>query len=298
MELRQLQYFLAVVDERHFGRAAERLGIAQPGLSQQIKSLERSLGSQLLIRNARRVDLTEAGEVLVQEARLIVELAARAQETQRLVERGKRSLLKVATGAAGAHPRADVVLREFRARFEEVEVEILPGLGRHNLDALRRRAVDVAFVSMPVELPAGSRYLRIGGQELFIVLREGHRLAGLDRIPRSDLLKTPFVTWVRGFNPELVSHIHHVLFGDSDHPSLVETSDLSHTTRLSLVARSDELAGIALPSDMELNVPGLVYRRLEEPVPILEYGIVWLETEASPFVPAFVRVTREIAAAD
>ncbi len=111
-------------------------------------------------------------------------------------------------------------------------------------------------------------------------------------------MKIPFVTWATGFDPGLMRHIHRLLFGDDDHPALVETSDLSQTTRLSLVAGSEELAGIALPSDVELNVPGLVYRRVQRPVPILEYGIVWLETPASPFVPAFVDVTRELAEVD
>jgi DNA-binding transcriptional LysR family regulator len=294
VELRQLRYFLAVVDERHFGRAAERLRIAQSGLSQQIKSLERSLGTQLLIRNSRRVDLTEAGEVLAEQARLIVELVARAGETQRLVERGKRNLVKVATAAAGL-PRANAVLREFRERFGDVELELLPGFGPQNVEALRRRAVDLAFVVEPVELPGASRYLRLGVQELLIVLREDHRLAGLDPIPRAELLRTPFVSWARGFNPDLMAHIHRLLFGELDNPSLVET-DLS-TARLSLVARSTERAGVALPSDMELHVPGLVFRRVEAPAPTLEYGIVWLEMYSSPFVPAFLEVAREVAAA-
>jgi DNA-binding transcriptional LysR family regulator len=297
VELRQLQYFVAVVDERHFGRAAERLRIAQPGLSQQIKALERSVGTQLLVRNARRVDLTEAGEVFVEQARLIIELAERASETPRLVERGKRNILKVAT-AAGGHPLTEAVLREFGDRFEDVELQIIPGFGPQSLDALRRRAVDVAFVSRPITLPNASRYLRVGVQELLVALPEGHVLAPLDPIPRSDLLKTPFVTWAKGVNPEVITHVHRMLFGDADHPSLIETSDISQTTRLSLVAQNEDFAGIALPSDRALNVPGLVYRRVEEPTPTLEYGIVWLETPASPFVPAFVRVTHEVAAGD
>jgi DNA-binding transcriptional LysR family regulator len=297
LELRQLRYFLAVADERHFGRAAERLGIAQPGLSQQIKSLERSLGTQLLIRDSRRVDLTEAGELLVDQARLIVELAARASETQRLIGRGKRQLLKVATGAAGFAPRADDVLRAFEERFGDVEVELLPGFGPQNLDAVRRRVADVAFVTKPISLPPGSRYLRVGAQELLVVLREGHRLAALDPIPRHELLATPFVAWARGFNPELMDHVRRSLFGADGHPSLMETSDLTQSARLSIVARDDEHAGIALPADMELNVPGLVYRRVEGPAPTVEYGIVWLERNDTQLISQFVRVTRELATA-
>jgi DNA-binding transcriptional LysR family regulator len=297
VELRQLRYFLAVVDERHFGRAAEQLNIAQPGLSQQIKSLERSLGTQLLVRDSRRVDLTEAGEILAEQARLIVELADRALETQRLIGRGKRSLLKVATGAAGLGPRVADVLREFGARFGDVEVELLPGFGPQNLDALRRGVVDVAFVTKPIAMPRGSRYLRIGVQELLVVLREGHRLAALDRIPRRELLATSFVTWANGLNPEVMDHVHRLLFGGAQHPALIEAPDVMQTTRLSLVARDDELVAIALPSDIELHVPGLVYRRVEEPAPTLEYGIVWIENHASAVVPQFVGLTRELAAA-
>ena len=297
MELRQLEYFLAVVEERHFGRAAERLRIAQPGLSQQIKSLERSLGNQLLLRNRRGIDLTEAGEMLADQARLIVEMAARARDMQRLVGRGKRSLLKVATGAAGLATRADDVLRGFAERFADVQVEILPGFGPYNVDALRRRAVDVAFVTKPTTVPRGSRYLRVGRQELLVVMREGHPLAGVDRIPRRELLNTPFVTWARGFNPELMGHIHRSLFGDTPHPALVEAHDLTQTTRLSLVMQNEELAGIALPSDVGLGVPGLVFRHVEEPAPTIEYGIVWLENATSAVVPQFVQVTREFAAA-
>jgi DNA-binding transcriptional LysR family regulator len=297
LELRQLRYFLAVADERHFGRAADRLGIAQPGLSQQIKSLERSLGTQLLIRDSRRVDLTEAGELLVDQARLIVELTARAFETQRLVERGKRRLLKVATGAAGFAPRQDDILRGFEASHGDVDIELLPGSAPQNLDALRRRVADVAFVTKPISMPPGSRYLRVGAQELLVVLREGHRLAALDAIPRRELLATPFVTWARGFNPELMDHVHRSLFAADRHPSLIETSDLTQSSRLSLVARDDEHAGIAFPADMELHVPGLVYRRVEGPAPSVEYGIVWLERNDAELISQFVRVTRELATA-
>jgi hypothetical protein len=109
-------------------------------------------------------------------------------------------------------------------------------------------------------------------------------------------LATPFVTWASGFGPELMRHVHRSLFGADRHPALIETSDLTQTTRLSLVARDDERAGIALPADMELQVPELVYRRVEGPPPTLEHGIVWMEKNDSDLISQFVRITREFVA--
>jgi DNA-binding transcriptional LysR family regulator len=298
MELRQLQYFLAVVDEQHFGRAAEKLGIAQPGLSQRIKALERSLGSQLLIRDVRHVVPTETGEILAEEARRIVALADRAQELPRLVEQEKRGLLRVATEVRELHPRASLVLREFGQRFTDVKVELHPGFPPVNLESLRRHLVDVAFLTMPIELPAGVRYERVGSLELLVALSENHPLASLERIPRTQLLDTPFVSWPRSVSPDLATHINRLLFDRDEHPSVVETADLSQATRLSKIAQGPTYAGIALPSDMELDVPGLVYRRLEEPAPLLEYGVGWLSDHISPFVPSFVEVARSLGGVD
>ena len=149
---------------------------------------------------------------------------------------------------------------------------------------------------MPIELPAGSRYERVGSLELLVALSEQHPLASLERIPRSRLLETSFVTWPKSISPELITHIHRLLFDRDDHPSAVETPDLSQGTRLSMIARGPALAGIALPSDMDLDVPGLVYRRLEDPAPLLEYGIVWLSDPISRLVPSFVEIARSLGA--
>lgn len=298
MEIRQLRYFLAVVEEQHFGRAAEKLGIAQPGLSQRIKALERSLGAQLLIRDARHVVPTEAGQILAEEARKIVALADRAQQLPRLVEQGKRVLFKVATGVRALHPRAFPILMEFEQLFGDVKVTLHPGFNEGNLDALRRHLVDVAFLSKPFELPPGSRYERVGSVELLVALSEEHPLASLERVPRSRLLETPFVTWPSSVSPDLMTQINRLLFDRDEHPSAIETPDLSQATRLSMIAQGSGLAGIALPSDTELNADGLVYRRLEEPAPLLEYGIVWLMNHISRLVPAFVEIARSSAMVD
>lgn len=293
MELRQLRYFLAVAEERHFGRAAERLRIAQSGLSQQIKSLERSLGVQLFVRDRRRVELTPEGEYLVEEARSLLSRASRVEETLPLIGRRKGGLLRVATSSAGLHPLAGDLVDRFRERFPEVELHVVPGSGPQNLEALQRRDVDVAFVSYPFDPMEGLSLLPAGTLELVIALSERHRLASNERIPRRELLEEPFLTWPRTFSPPLMDHIHRSLFGDREHPSLVEAPDLTQATRLTRLARSDRLIGLGLPAEAELKIPGLAYRRVEDPVPVVDYGLAWLHEHDSPFAAGFIDTVRE-----
>lgn len=293
MELRQLRYFLAVAEERHFGRAAEHLRIAQSGLSQQIKTLERSLGVQLFVRDRRRVELTPEGEYLVEEARSLLSRASRVEETLPLIGRGKGGVLKVATSSAGLHPLAGDLVDGFRERFPEVELHVVPGSGPQNLEALQRRHVDVAFVSFPFEPLDGLTLLPAGTLELVIALSERHRLASHERIPRRELLAEPFLTWPRTFNPPLMDHIHRSLFGDLEHPSLIEAPDLTQATRLTRLTRSDRLIGLGLQADADLEIPGLAYRRVEDPVLVVDYGLAWLNEHESPFAAGFIDMARE-----
>jgi DNA-binding transcriptional LysR family regulator len=293
MEIRHLKYFIAVAEERHFGRAAEKLRIAQPGLSQQIKSLERLLGVELFVRDRRGVELTAAGEALLVHARVVVELADRATGIARLAARHKRSLMKVGTPAAGMPHRARDLLDGYAARFPEVEVELRPAFTLRNLEALERRILDVAIVHAPFDAPDGSRFLRLGATEFVVALPTGHRLASLERIPRSELLAEPFLLGPRNLNPTLVDHLHGLLFG-GEHQRLVVTTDTSEASLLLQVAEHKGLAAV-WASVAELGIRGVVTRPFEEPVPELEYGLVWFETHASIHVSEFVDFARELA---
>ena len=110
-DLRQFRYFIAVAEERHFGRAAAHLHIAQSGLSQQILKLERSVGVQLLVRDRRGVEITDAGEAFLDCARLTLEMADRAVESAKAAERGKTGLLRVGTTVIGMPPMGSVSCR-------------------------------------------------------------------------------------------------------------------------------------------------------------------------------------------
>lgn len=294
IELRQFRYFVAVAEERHFGHAAKRLRIAQPGLSQQIKGLERALGVSLLIRARGGVELTEAGELFLQQARLVIELTERAVQSARLAPGGTRGILKIGTPAGGIHPVANTLLSEFRTRFSDAHLEFHPGFVPVNLEQLMKHRLDVAIVIVPFSAPDSLRYLQLGTIELLVAIPQDHRLAALDRVPRAALLEERFLDWPVSVNPPLITHIHRILFGRGNHPNAVEVADVMETSRLLLVADGAGIAVPLFPPVAELRIPSIEFRPIE-PTPRLEYGIAWLDTNVSPFVPPFVELARELA---
>jgi DNA-binding transcriptional LysR family regulator len=293
IELRQFRYFAAVAEERHFGRAAERLEIAQPGLSHQIKGLERSLGVPLFVRDKRGVELTEAGLTLLEHARLVLELADRAVESTRLAVHGKKGILKVGTPAGGIHPLGNDLLRLFQEHTPEAQVDVHPGYVPQSLDAMTRHELDVAIVLVPFDRPDSMRYLKLGDVELQLAVPEEHRLATLERVPRTELLREPFLDWPRSMNPPLIDALHRSLFGDATHPDAVELADVMEVSRLLAVAEGRGIAVALFPSVAELQIPRVVFRPMDPP-PHLEYGIAWLDNNASTFMASFVDLARDL----
>lgn len=294
LELRHFRYFVAVAEERHFGRAAERLRITQPGLSKQIKRLERFLGGQLLVRHSRGVDLTPAGHVFLQQARQVVQLADRAVTTAANAKRGKKGLLRVGTPILGIPPVAETVLQEFMDRFPDVDIEAYPRLHPDLIDAVSTHTLDLAVVLAPFKrVDPPPRYLQLGKYELGAAVPEGHALAQFQRVPRSELLKEPFLDWPRNINPEMIDHIHRLLFGELEHPRTLSLPQLEEARRLELVAKGRGIGVTVLPADSQRHVPGVAVRPFDEPTPFIGYGIAWVDGRSAPFVEDFLALARE-----
>jgi DNA-binding transcriptional LysR family regulator len=299
VDFRQFRYFIAVAEELHFGRAADRLHIAQSGLSQQILKLERSVGVPLLDRDRRGVQLTEAGRVFLDHARQAVEFADLAMASPRLAERGKTGTLRVGTWILGLSVVVENLIREFEARFPQIEIEIHPDRNPDLIDAVSTHALDVATVMSPFKsVEPEPRYLELSNFELMALVPEGHRLARLDRVPRSELLEEPLLDWPRSINPEMIDHIHRVLFGDVEHPQRIALPILEETRRLEHVARGEGIGVALLPPGVEPDTPGVVVRHFEEPSPFISYGVAWSSTHTTPLVDAFLDVAREFATAE
>jgi DNA-binding transcriptional LysR family regulator len=292
MELRQLRYAVAIADTGHFGRAAESLHISQSGLSQQIRALERSLGTKLFVRDAHPVAPTVAGDIFLRHARLVLELAERAESVASLVRVGKTGILKLATNSGGIPSAMSDLVEEFRLLHPSVEIELHPGFSTQNLEALRQHRVDVALVIPPFELPELSSYLRFGWIEIFVAVSDGNPLADVDPVPRDELGKSSFVTIPRSMNPIVVDAIHDAVFGHGPRATLIEAVDVAPIARFAHVARDPAILGIAFGSETAFAPPGVVFRHIEEPAPSFEYGLAWSDAYASPFVEPFLALAR------
>jgi DNA-binding transcriptional LysR family regulator len=177
MELRHLRYFVVVAEEGHFTRAAERLGMQQPPLSQQIRSLEQELGFELFRRHPKGADLTAAGAVFLKEARAILESVQRAsQRAARAASGSEGSLVIGLTSSAAAHPLIPRIVRAYREAWPGIGLEFKEGNAAEMTEAIAADKLDVAFLRVPVRHPPGSGFHRLLEEEMLLGLPAGHKL--------------------------------------------------------------------------------------------------------------------------
>jgi DNA-binding transcriptional LysR family regulator len=178
MELRHLRYFVAVAEAGGFTRAAARLGMQQPPLSQQLKALERELGLDLFRRHARGVEITPAGAVFLEEARATLVNVEAAAERARSVARGTAGSLTVglATSAA-SHRAAPETIAAFRARYPGVVLSFIEGNAAELTEAVAARKADVAFIRAPVSRLEGVAFHTLLTEPLLAAIAKSHPLA-------------------------------------------------------------------------------------------------------------------------
>ncbi|PRX95688.1 LysR family transcriptional regulator [Allonocardiopsis opalescens] len=199
MEIRQLEYFVAVAEERHFTRAAQRMLVAQSGLSASIRSLERELGAALFIRSTRRVELTDAGRALLTEARHALAKVAAARDAVAAVQGLLRGSLAV--GSLQCLGAIDVpgLLAEFHGRHPQVELRLWQDGSAELAEAVRTGALDVAFVCARPDLPPDLDAAPLAVEPLVLACAPSHPLAGRAAVGLAELRGESFVdfnaTW-------------------------------------------------------------------------------------------------------
>lgn len=197
MNLRRLSYFVAVAEERHFGRAADRLFVAQPALSQQVKTLEAELGVELLDRSTRRVDLTPAGERLLVRAREILSAVEGATDEVRRVHRGEEGLLRLGFIGSATYELMPRLARALRADLPHLQVELRGELLSPDLLALLRDGrLDLGFLR-PFAPVAGLLAQPLRSERLVAAVPADHPAAGASGVALATLASEDFVAYPR-----------------------------------------------------------------------------------------------------
>lgn len=208
MELRYLRYFVAVAQTRNFTRAAELLGISQPPLSQQILRLEREIGTPLLKRLTRGVELTEAGEAFYQDACQILDLTGHALEKAKGIARGVTGKLSLGFASSVAfHQDIFRLLHSFQQQFPSVTLLPREASMSSLMQDLQEGLLDAAFVRLPCETSKAFHLKLIASEKMQIVLHDSHPLSAQPQIPLSQLSDTPMVMFPRDIAPSLYESI-------------------------------------------------------------------------------------------
>jgi DNA-binding transcriptional LysR family regulator len=290
VELRHLRYFVAVAEERHFGRAAERLHIAQPPLSQQIRKLEGELGVTLLHRTTRSVELAPAGEVLLVRAREMLAAADRAADDTRRAARGEFGRLAVGfTGSATYEllPRVAAAMRSaLRGVVLELRGELLtPAQVASLLDG----TLDLGFLRPPVrERDLCIEVVR--REPLVAVLPEAHPLAAADAVPLEELSAEPFVVYPSHFRSVVHDAVEETCEAHGFLPRVaLEVSETA--TLVSFVAAG---IGVSLvpESVRHMTVRGAVYRPLAGDAAAVELAVAWRRDDVTALLERALEVVR------
>jgi DNA-binding transcriptional LysR family regulator len=263
IELRRLRAFVAIAEERHVTRAAERLGVQQPSLTRLLQGLEAELGVRLVQRTTRGIRLTEAGKALLDEARAVLARAEGVAETVRRAARGEQGQLRIGfTSSAALHPVVSSALRQFREASPCIAM-VLEEAGTGELvEALLHERLDAAFVRSPVGSVPGLLVDDVLDEPMLAALPAGHPLAvgtGTS-LPLSDLAGESFVLYRRPAGPGLHDAILAACHAAGFSPTVAQEAPRL-TATLSLVAAG--LGVSVVPASLRLlGGEGVTYRAL------------------------------------
>lgn len=287
MELRHLKYFVAVAEELHFGRAAKRLHIAQPPLSQQIMNLEDELGVKLFDRTRRTIQMTDAGIYFLKEVQQLLLHVEQAAESARRIYRGQAGRLVVGFVGSVIHTFLPEGLRLFRDRFPDVELVLQELNTAEQIKSLHARRIDVGFLYPDAQdfLLASQQLTRA---PLIVVLPKKHSLSSRKSLHIRELAQERFIANTRSSEPVIrdtfISMCHSAGFS----PKIAQEASQVQTV-LGLVASG---LGACLLPDFIKNIkrPGVQYIPLAGSPPTVKLAVVWRSDNSSPLVKSFVSV--------
>jgi DNA-binding transcriptional LysR family regulator len=289
MELRHIRYFLAVANERNFTRAAARIGIGQPPLSQQIRDLETEIGAPLFHRVPHGAELTAAGAAFLQEARPIMVAAEKAKEAAQRAHRGEIGTLSLAfSGSAAFNPVVSTMVRLFRRRWPNVMLSLDEMNTMQLLERLRAEKLDAAFIRPSDDELEGLRLKRFADEKMLIALPADHDLVRHEALPLAALAKEAFVLFPRATGLSLHHEILSVCRKCGFEPIAGQEAPQIASV-INLVAA--ELGVSIVPaSTAQIRVKGVTYRPIEGIAPVARLALAYRPNGHAAIVENFLRL--------
>jgi DNA-binding transcriptional LysR family regulator len=291
MELRHIRYFVAVAEELHFTRAAERLGIKQPPLSQQIGRLEAELGTLLFRRLKRSVELTESGALLLHEARKILEHIERAKATIQRRARGETGRIVIGfAGSTNLQPLVPAIVRAYREKYPDLQMMPEQSNSPRLIADLRQSLIDVAFVRPPLEHTTGIQVDPLIVEPMVVVLPSSHPLARARSVSLGQLAQDTFLIWPRAIGPGPYDAVIASCRRAGFFPRVLE--DASQLAAIPPMVEAGFGISIVPQSLERISLHQVAYKPIAGEAPRSEIALAYRTRETSPAVRNFVALAR------
>lgn len=286
MEYRQLRYFVAVAEELHFAKAAERLHITQPALSKQIQALEKHLDIQLFKRTKQQVQLTVAGKVFLPQVQQLLVQAQQAVELAKRAARGEVGRLTIGFTPSARSYVLPEILRVFRSNYPDVELVMRGICTEEQVEALQNHEIDIAFLHPPITKKRLNIHPLLE-EDFLLVLPQGHPLETYEQVPLEALVRECFIIHPPEKGIVLYEEFFTICEKFGFKPRVIESP--SYEARIALVASG---VGVTfIPANVESFVgSGVVCRKMKGVTPKLQLAAAWRQEELCPVLVEFIKV--------
>lgn len=293
-EIRQLERFVAVAKERNFRKAAARLHISQPPLSDSIRHLEEELGVPLLLRTTRPIELTKAGELFLERAQFLLAEMEDSVSMTRAVAKGLSGTISIGFFPTATYDILPRILRCYREKRPDVELRLVELRTPEQPSALQEKRIDVAlFLAPTIDIKGIGRETFLQ-EPLCAILPEDHRLARQEKITLQHLRNEPFIFIPSRLGTGYHARVFHACQLAGYTPNVVVEVEHLHTM-VSLVGAGMGIT-IGAASLGRFRPPGVVFRKIEDPSSLLyiEFGLAWRQHDQSPMVSGFLDIARTV----
>jgi DNA-binding transcriptional LysR family regulator len=292
LELRQLRYFVTVAEELHFGKAALRLHMTQPPLSQTIQALEELLGAALFVRTRRSVALTAAGQALLPEARRMLAQGAALPELAQRAAAGETGRIALAFVSSADYSVLPPFLRRYRAAYPQVQIALQEATSDLQVEDLLHARIDAGLLipPLPEKAAASLDYVKVLAEPLIVAVPAGV-LKGSGAVWMKDLPTLPLIIFPRPIAPAL----HDAILGCFRAAGLTPEIGQEAIQMQTIVSLVSAGMGLALVPQSVSNLmrPGVEYRALRDKTPQVETGVAWRRDNDSPVLRGFLDLLRK-----